>query len=155
MKILRAADGSAYTRRMLAYVAAHDEWLGSRHRYTVLHCVSPLPHRAAAFESVEVIRRFYDDDAESVLRPIREFFKSQGIEATFTHEVGPAAEHIAKLAALGRFDLLVLGSHGHEALANVVLGSVATKVLALCTTPVLLIRGDRLAAAEAGVASPD
>jgi nucleotide-binding universal stress UspA family protein len=59
------------------------------------------------------------------------------------------------LAALGRFDLLVLGSHGHEALANVVLGSVATKVLALCTTPVLLIRGDRLAAAEAGVASPD
>ena len=30
MKILVAADGSSYTKRMLAYLAAHDEWLGSR-----------------------------------------------------------------------------------------------------------------------------
>ena len=30
MKILVAADGSPYTKRMLAYVAAHDEWLGPR-----------------------------------------------------------------------------------------------------------------------------
>jgi hypothetical protein len=28
MKILIAADGSPYTKRMLAYLAAHDEWLG-------------------------------------------------------------------------------------------------------------------------------
>jgi hypothetical protein len=30
MKILVAADGSSFTKRMLAYLAAHDEWLGSR-----------------------------------------------------------------------------------------------------------------------------
>ena len=29
MKILIAADGSVYTKRMLAFVAAHDEWLGA------------------------------------------------------------------------------------------------------------------------------
>jgi hypothetical protein len=28
MKILIAADGSTYTKRMLAFIAAHDEWLG-------------------------------------------------------------------------------------------------------------------------------
>lgn len=27
MKILVAADGSSYTKRMLAYLAVHDEWL--------------------------------------------------------------------------------------------------------------------------------
>jgi hypothetical protein len=32
MNILLAADGSGYTKRMLAYVAAHDEWLGTLHR---------------------------------------------------------------------------------------------------------------------------
>jgi hypothetical protein len=32
MKILVAADGSAYTKRVLAYLAAHDEWLGPAHR---------------------------------------------------------------------------------------------------------------------------
>lgn len=49
MKILIAADGSAYTKRMLAFIAAHDEWLGPQHSYTVLHCVPAIPHRAAAF----------------------------------------------------------------------------------------------------------
>jgi nucleotide-binding universal stress UspA family protein len=33
-----------------------------------------------------------------------------------------------------------MGSHGHGSLSNLVLGSVATKVLAQCGTPVLLIR---------------
>ena len=28
MKILIAVDGSAYTKRMLAFIGAHDEWLG-------------------------------------------------------------------------------------------------------------------------------
>ena len=41
MKILVAADGSPFTKRMLAYLAAHDEWLGSKHRYTVLNVVPP------------------------------------------------------------------------------------------------------------------
>jgi nucleotide-binding universal stress UspA family protein len=36
--------------------------------------------------------------------------------------------------------LIVMGSHGHSSLGNVVLGSVANRVLARCKTPVLLIR---------------
>ena len=38
------------------------------------------------------------------------------------------------------YDLLVMGSHGHGALANLVMGSVATNVLAHCGVPVLLVR---------------
>ena len=30
MKVLVAVDGSSYSKRMLAYLAAHDEWLGDR-----------------------------------------------------------------------------------------------------------------------------
>ena len=48
MKILLAVDGSAFTKRMLAYLAAHDEWLGERHEYTVLNAAAPVPARAAA-----------------------------------------------------------------------------------------------------------
>ena len=43
MKILLAVDGSDYTKRMLAYLAAHDEWLGDRHEYTVLNTVTLVP----------------------------------------------------------------------------------------------------------------
>jgi nucleotide-binding universal stress UspA family protein len=140
MKILVAADGSVYTKRMLAYIAAHDEWLGSRHQYTVIHCVSPLPHRAAAFVDLALVREYYKDDAEAVLGPIRAFFAMQGIHAALVHRIGAPAVNIAKLAQRGKFDLLIIGSQGHGALRGLVLGSVATGVLSLCSTPVLVIR---------------
>jgi nucleotide-binding universal stress UspA family protein len=140
MKILAAVDGSAYTRRMLAYLAAHDEWLGPQHQYTLLYVVLPVPHRAAAFAGPDLVQGYYDDDAETVLRPLRAFFEKQGLQAQFVHRVGHPADVIASLAKEGGYDLLIMGSHGHGALGNLVLGSVATKVLAQCQTPVLLVR---------------
>ena len=140
MKILLAADGSAYTKHMLTYMAAHDQWFDPSHQYTVFHGIAALPYRAATLAEPSVVRNYYLDEAELVFRPIRRFMKRQGIEATFVHKIGNPAEKIAKLAEKGKYDLLVMGSHGHGALRNLVLGSVATKVLALCSTPVLLIR---------------
>ena len=56
------------------------------------------------------------------------------------HKTGAAGEVIAKMAESGKFDMVIMGSHGHGALGNLVLGSVATRVLAHCTSPVLLVR---------------
>ncbi len=140
MKILIAADGSVYTKRMLAYLAAHDEWFGAKHSYTVIHGVLAIPHRAAAFVAPAAVLEFYESDAEAVFRPIRAFFEQQKIHATFIHTVGHAAESIADLAEKDRFDIVVMGSRGHSDIVNLVLGSVATKVLAKCSVPVLLIR---------------
>jgi nucleotide-binding universal stress UspA family protein len=140
MKILTAVDGSTYTRRMLAYLAAHDEWLGAHHEYTVLHAVAPLPARAASVLDKATLKAYYDEGAEKVFKPMRTFFARQGLRANFVAKVGPAAEVIAETARKGGFDLLVLGSHGHSTLSNLVLGSVVTKVVAHCDTPTLLIR---------------
>jgi len=140
MKILAAVDGSPYTKRMLAYLAAHDEWLGSHHEYTLLHAVPAVPPRAAALLEKETLKAYYDDMAEKVFKPIRSFFARQGLKASFVTRIGPAGEIIAEAASKGRYDLLILGSHGHGTLTNLVMGSVATKVLASCDTPVLLIR---------------
>jgi nucleotide-binding universal stress UspA family protein len=140
MKILVAVDGSEFTKRMLAYLAAHDEWLGDRHDYTVAYAVSAVPPRAAAVLDKAVLKGHYEDEAEKVFKPIRTFFQKQGIKAQYQSKVGPAADTIAALADKGDFDLLVMGSHGHGSLTNLVMGSVATKVMAHCGTPVLLVR---------------
>jgi nucleotide-binding universal stress UspA family protein len=140
MKILAAVDGSPYTKRMLAYLAAHDEWLGTQHEYTLLHAVPAVPPRAAAVLEKETLKAYYDDMAEKVFKPIRTFFARQGLKASFVTRIGPAAEIVSEAAKKGRYDLLILGSHGHSTLTNLVMGSVATKVLANCDTPVLLIR---------------
>lgn len=140
MNILIAADGSPTTRRMLAYLAAHDEWLGPLHRYTVLHAVAPLPARAAAAVGKDVAQSFYDDEAQKVFKPIRAFFRKQGLEAEFVWKLGHPPDVIGKAADAAKVDLLLMGTHGHGALGNLVLGSVATRVLARCRTPVLLVR---------------
>ena len=140
MKIMLAVDGSDYTRRMLDYLVAHKESLGAANTFTVFYAVLPVPHRAAAFAGPDIVRSYYDDDAKIVLDPIRAFFARHAIEARFIHKVGHPADEIASFADAGKFDLLVMGSRGHGALANLVVGSVATKVLARCGVPVLLVR---------------
>lgn len=140
MKILVAVDGSEFTRRMLAYWAAHEEWLGAAHQYTVLTVVPAVPPRAAAVLDREVLLGYYADEGERVFKPVRAFLDQQGRQGTFLSKSGPVAQTIARTAEEGHFDLIMMGSHGHSELAGLVLGSVATRVLASCKTPVLLVR---------------
>ncbi|WP_294001432.1 universal stress protein [Sphaerotilus sp.] len=142
MNILVAVDGSEFTRRMVAYWAAHDEWLGPQHTYTVLTVVPPIPPRAAAVLDRELLHAYYAEEGEKVFHPLRIFLDQQGLgpHATFLSKTGHVADTIARSATEGGFDLLVMGSHGHSGLGNLVLGSVATRVMAHCKTPVLLVR---------------
>jgi len=140
MKVLLAVDGSEYTRRMLAHIAAHDELLGPGHAYTVLTVVPPIPSHAARFLERATLEAYYKEQAEQVLRPVAAFAGQQGWKARITHAVGHPPEAIAEFAAAEKPDLIVMGSHGHSALAGMVLGSVANGVLARCKAPVLLIR---------------
>jgi nucleotide-binding universal stress UspA family protein len=140
MKILLAVDGSDYTNRMLSYLLAHKEWTSAGHAFTVFYAVLQVPHRAAAFAGPELVHRYYEDDARVVLEPVRALLAEHGIQARFEHRIGSPATEIAAIAQKEKFDLLVMGSRGHGALANLVLGSVATKVLAACAVPVLLVR---------------
>ena len=140
VKILLPVDGSDYTKRMLSYIAAHDELLGAGHEYTVFTAVLPIPPHAARFLDRSAVDDYYRDQAEQVLKPVRMFADQQGWKVRVAHGPGHAAEAIAALAEAERPDLIVMGTHGHSALGNVVLGSVATGVLARCKVPVLLIR---------------
>lgn len=140
MKILVAADGSPYTRRMLDYLASHSEFLDGHQEYVVLNVVPAVPPRAAASLDRELLQSYYDEEAEKVFKPIRTFFKKQGANAQYVTKVGHAAEVIGKTATSGKFDLLVMGTRGHGTLGSLLMGSVAVKVLGHCSTPVLLVR---------------
>lgn len=139
MKILLAVDGSAYTRRMLPYVAAHDEWLGPRHDYLVATVVLPVPAYARGFLEAPMLEGFYAEAAQEVLRPLERFVAQQGWRVETCMRVGEPAPTLAALAEEARCGLIVMGTHGHGALANAVLGSVASGVLARSQRPVLLV----------------
>lgn len=140
MKILLAVDGSEYSQRMLSYVATHAKALGGDGEYTVLYVVTPLAQRAAAFVDADMSRQFVEDESKSVLDPIRSSLEQRGVKAVYAVKSGQPAAEIASMAQGEGFDMVVMGSHGHNALKSLVLGSVATKVLAACDVPVLLVR---------------
>jgi nucleotide-binding universal stress UspA family protein len=141
MKILLAIDGSPFTKRMLAYLAAHAEnWLRPDSEVTVLTVVPTVPPRAAAVVAKETLKAYYADEAETVFKPVRSFLTRRGVKVTEVTRQGHAAEQIAKFADSGKFELLVMGSHGHGALASLMVGSVASKVLANSKVPVLIVR---------------
>jgi nucleotide-binding universal stress UspA family protein len=140
MKILLAVDGSSYTKKMLAYLATHDEMFGASNSVTVITVQAPLPPRARTAVGADIANGYYADEAARITAPVLKFLKRHGMDASVVEKVGSAGELIAKAADSGKFDLLVMGSHGHSALGNLVMGSVATKVLAQCGVPVLLVR---------------
>ena len=95
MKILIAVDGSPYTKRTVAYLAAHDEWFGSRHQYTLVRSVLEVPDRAAAFVGSEAVRKFHEETPKRCSRPIRAFFTAGHRGRSFVYKVGHAADQIA------------------------------------------------------------
>ncbi len=141
MKILLAVDGSDYTRRMLDYLETHDKLLGHDNDFTALTVAHELAPRARGVMSKEERSRLHSEEAQKVLDPVLAFLQRYGGSSAQGHfEIGQPGESIARYAREGGFDLIVMGSHGHGRLANLMLGSVTTMVLSHCSVPVLLIR---------------
>lgn len=140
MKILLAVDGSSYTKKMLAYLTTHNELFSTNNEYTVFTVQAALPPRARAAVGKDIVAKYHLDEAEKVLAPVTKFLLRHGIDAKSSWKTGHAGESIADMAESGAFDLLVMGSHGHGTLVNLVMGSVATQVLAHCKVPLLLVR---------------
>ena len=140
MKILLAVDGSAFTKKMLAYLTTHLDLFSGDIEYTALTVQGALPPRARAAVGREVVDAYYAEESAKVLDPVVKFLTRHKLNVTTLSKVGNAGELIAKTAESGKFDLVIMGSRGHGALGSLVMGSVATKVLASCGTPVLLVR---------------
>jgi nucleotide-binding universal stress UspA family protein len=140
MKILLAVDGSPYTKKMLAYLTTHDELFGPRNEYTLLTVQPPLPPRARAAVGKEIVDGYYADETQKVMAPITEYLAHHQLAVKSEWKVGHVGETIASFADEGKFDLLVMGSHGHGSIGNLVMGSVATQVLSRSKVPVLLVR---------------
>ena len=140
MKILLAVDGSSYTKKMLAYLATHDNLFTPANDYAVFTVQPLLPPRARAAVGEYTVEKYYQEEAEKILAPVSKFLVRHGIDAKSSWKVGHVGETIAKFAVNGKFDMVMMGSHGHGTLVNLVMGSVATQVLANCKVPVLLVR---------------
>ncbi len=140
MKILLAADGSKYTRKAVNYLIRHLDMFGTKVSIHLLNVHPPLPGRAARALSRATVSRYYRDEAKRALAVAGRFLKMRRIPYEEVYLVGDPGLSIANYAKKGRFSLVIMGSRGQGTFMNLVLGSVATKVLSNCSVPTLIVR---------------
>ena len=140
MKILLAVDGSEYTRKMIDYVCSNRALFDASHEYVVFTAPLAVPPHAKSAVGSAAVHDYHVEEADKVLKPALAHLDERGLSARSAWKAGPAGETIAQFAREGGFDMIIMGSQGHGALARLVMGSVTTEVLANCGVPVLLIR---------------
>lgn len=141
MKILVAVDGSAHSLGAVAALADRIPWFRDAPAITLLHAHLPIPYKAAAaWAGHEAVARYYSEESDAALAKAMELLGARGVPFAIEKCVGDPADEIVRHAAAGGFDLIAMGTHGHTALANLVMGSVATKVLARSQIPVVFMK---------------
>ena len=140
MKIILAVDGSAHSRLAAQYVASHLGTFGNAPRVTAIHVDPPLMSRVASALGRDDVERYHAENAQAAFRDVHATFEPVSLAFDEVAIVGDPGEAIAKQARDGGYELVVMGSHGHGAFRNLLLGSVVTKVLGGCAVPVLVVR---------------
>lgn len=141
MKILLAVDGSECSLRAVDHLVAHIAWFRDVPEIHLLHVQPPVPiGRVQLHIGKETLHDYYREESQTQLTPVQARLDAAGRFHTTHIHVGQPAEVIAKMANDLHCDLIVMGAHGRGALASMVMGSVATRVLHLATSPVLLVK---------------
>jgi nucleotide-binding universal stress UspA family protein len=141
MKILCAVDGSAFTKKAVDFLSAKFDWFKDTPELHIVHVHAAIPGgRARAVAGAANVENYYKEESDAILHPLEEALRQKNIPVKTSYLVGDAAEQIEHYAKQNGMDMIVMGSHGHGALKNLLMGSVATKVVAQATVPVLLIR---------------
>jgi nucleotide-binding universal stress UspA family protein len=140
--ILIATDGSELAGRAVAAGLALAKTLDAR--VTVVSATEPwsamvIGEPALSFP-LDDHEKAAAENAKRILARAAAAAKDAGVACETVHVSDFPAEGIIATAKDKGCDLIVMASHGRRGLSRVILGSQATRVLALSTVPVLICR---------------
>lgn len=138
-RILVPVEGSERSMEGLRYALEHFPDA----EFTALHVVSTGTGDISAMGGAggELPDQELDEEAaESVLRAAQEVASDYDIQLDTERIRGRPDRAIVKHVKDSDYDLVVLGSHGRDGVARVLLGSVAEKIVRRSPIPVLVVR---------------
>ena len=141
LKILIAVDGSEHANR--AIKAVGDMARSSLELEATLLCVSPEPVFYGSY-SMATIQKIEEDQKKhqnTILADATERAKAHGLKLSEpARAFGVIANEIIRIANDRQIDQIAMGTRGLGAMGNMLLGSVAQRVLHHASVPVLLVR---------------
>ena len=140
MRIVLAVDGSPISTRAARHVASLHRQLADKPEVIVLYADAPLLRSVAMSLGTRGVDKYHADNGRVALKGAKPVLSRAGVAFTEKVLVGDPAPTILKFIKSSKCDLLVMGSRGLGAFKNLVLGSVATKILSMCDVPVTIVR---------------
>ena len=141
MKILLPVDGSECSLRAVEHLLTHIAWFREMPEIHLLYVQPPIPiGRVQSHIGKETLHDYYLEESKLHLVAAQAALDAAGRFHTTHVHVGQPAEVVAKMAGEIQVDLIVMGAHGRGVLANMMMGSVATRVLHLASCPVLIVK---------------
>ena len=140
MKMLFAADGSAFTKKALTFLVKNKNLLGPGDELVVLHVQDVISLQIERRLGSEEIAAYQTKQAELVLQPIKKFLDKHAVNYRCVWVAGSAASEIIQASKREKVQMIVMGTHGHGLLSRMFMGSVAQRVLADSEIPTLLVK---------------
>ncbi len=141
MKILLPIDGSKASLNAAKYVAKFAK--NSRSPVTVtlanIHDDAGLNH-VKQFVAKNVVDDYLREISEKELKPAQKVLDAAGVKHTMVIKRGHISNEIMALANKDKVDLIVMGAKGRSGLLDILMGSVAQRVLSSAKQPVLLVK---------------
>lgn len=141
LKILIAVDGSEHANRAIEAVGKMAR--SSLDLEAILVCVSPEPIFYGDY-TVATIQKIEEDQKQqqnAVLTKATELATAQGLKlGELARAYGVIANEIVRIANDRQVDQIAMGTRGMGAVGNMILGSVAQRVIHQSAVPVLLTK---------------
>jgi nucleotide-binding universal stress UspA family protein len=139
LKVLVLVEGSANSSRAAGYAANMASLYKEPPELHLLNVQHSFPG-TVRMVAAEEAKRFHHDEGIKALAPARKLLDAAGIKYTYHIGLGEVGETVVQYIKEQRIDQVLMGTRGAGSVANMLLGSVATKVLHVVDVPVLLVK---------------
>jgi nucleotide-binding universal stress UspA family protein len=137
MKVLVAIDGSAPSLRAAQRVV---QLFGNSLQLTLIN-VHPDEHlkRFASTVGKDAVEGYLGDLHTADLKESKAWLDANKIRYDVILGRGAPAQTVAESAADGKFDLVAIGAKGRNSVADLFVGSMATRLISISKVPVLVV----------------
>ena len=136
--ILVPTDFSAASRKALVHAAALARLGGGD--VTLVHVIEPPPYPQFGYAHIPLKEAKLKRSARERLEALRQELADVGVKCAFVIRTGSAFHEITEQAREQQADVIVIATHGRGALAHLLLGSTAERVVRHAPCPVLVVR---------------
>ena len=140
-KIFMPFDGSSCSLRALQHAVAMAQRIsGSSLHIASAHEEPLIVGELAVYVPRDKMEKIQREHGEAVLERAEPIAKVSGVPYDTETLIGPVAQVLAERARTVGCDAIVMGTRGMTALGNVLMGSVASKLVHLSDLPLTLVK---------------